>query len=257
MTINVAPLLLAALTLLCACGSSGSSGRVPPPSKGGIITLSQSENVWYGFASYGGVVPPACEIETFGSCAVDRSCDVPDSREPAPTFEAGTVTVHGFTIPFEASGGYYSGSIPSEFKPGDVVEMGATGSADVPPHSASVVVPPGITVLEPLLDGIVTVDRSRDFEASWMPVDTGGVTFQVTALAGTEHTTITCWAPAATGRMTVPADALSRLPPTSDDVTARVGMSNGNQRTLHPNGWEIYLGVPAIPRGAGADAEVF
>ncbi len=251
-----ASLVLGSCCLLYACGGTSDDDATEGPAPNSVIIhVALQDGTWYGFAQYSEPTSPACDYEVFGDCTVDRSCDVDPSWMPGRTFDAGTVTIQGTMLPLDPVGLYYNAALPAGFQEGDIVDMAATGSVDVPPHSGSVEIPEAITVLEPALDTIVTVERSQDLEVAWTPVAVGGISVNLTVLDGLLHTTVSCCAEASAGHFSVPSTAFQRLPPTSETITGSLGVGQGNSRLLRPQGWEIFLSVPGFG-GDGADAEV-
>ena len=251
-----ASLVLGSCCLLCACGGASDDDRTEEPApNSGIINVALQDGTWYGFAQYSEPTRPPCDNEVFGDCVVDASCDVDDGWMPGRTFDAGPITIQGTMLRLDPVGLYYNATLPAGFQVGDIVEMAATGSVDVPPHSGSVEIPAAITVLEPSFDAVVTVERSQDLEVVWTPVAEGGISVNLTVLDGLLHTTVSCYAEASAGRFSVPSAALRRLPPTSETITGSLSVGQGNSRLLRPQGWEIFLSVPGFG-GAGADADV-
>jgi hypothetical protein len=147
---------------------------------------------------------------------------------------AGTVTVRGTELERTIS---YFAPLPSPVLPGELVEMAATGSEDVPAHSGAVRLPPLITIVEPTLDTGLSIDRSTAFEISWIPVDEGTVDLGI----GVGGIGVGCSVPAQLGELTVPAEALQRLPATDAATPAILAITQSNHTELSPKGWEIGL----------------
>jgi len=236
--------------LLAACGSTSEPEAKP---NFGIISVGSDSATWWGFANYGEPGEALCKSERFGSCVVQRPCET-EGPVQRRTFEAGTVTVQGTLLPFEVVS--YSGPLPGTFTAGDAIDMAATGSADVPAHHGTVVIPESVVPREPSFTAAVSLDRASDFEVSWTPVSDGSVSVTVTVLTEPFAHSLNCFAPATDGRLSVPSEALQELPPTSDVAPGRVFISQGNTLALRPEGWEIYLSVPGVG-GASTAAEIY
>jgi hypothetical protein len=148
-------------------------------------------------------------------------------------FDAGTVTVRETELERTS----YFAPLLSPVFPGDLVEMAATGSADVPAHSGSVRLPPFVTIIEPTVDENLAIDRSTKFELTWTPVDDGDVAVSV----GTPDVRVNCSVPAGRGRLVIPVDVLQRLPATDPATPAGFGITQTNHTVLRPKGWEVGL----------------
>jgi hypothetical protein len=215
--------------LALACGSTSDPEATP---NFGIIMTYEQDETWYGAATYNETVKPTCIPETIGDCQFAAPCSV--NPTPPTVFDAGTVTVQG--MPLERSISYFS-PLPSPILPGDLVEMAAAGSADVPAHTGSVRLPPLVTVTEPTLDDGLSIDRSTGFEITWTPVEDGSVDIGI-ASAGNG---VACMVPARLGRFTVPSDALQRLPATDATTSGSFSITQSNVTKLRPKGWDVWL----------------
>jgi hypothetical protein len=220
----------ACVPFVVACGST--SDPEATPNFGIILAYERYETTWYGAATYNEPVKPACSPEPVGDCRFEAPCEVTPTQ--TTIFDAGMVTIQG--MPLERTVSYFS-PLPSPILPGDLVEMAAAGSADVPAHAGSVRLPPLVTITEPTVDDGLSIDRSTGFEIAWTGVDEGSVEITIASA----DNGVTCTVPAQLGRFTVPSAALQRLPATDATTSGAFQITQSNLTKLRPKGWEIWL----------------
>lgn len=247
-------LFAGSLSLLgMACG--GSSEVRASRSRGAIGVIMG--DFAYGWAVYGEAEAPRCGLEELGACMAYEPCPLDEPVPVTSTADAGTVTVQGTPLMLDVLGQSYFGAVETATGPGDIIEMRASGSEEVPAHSGSVIVPELATLLQPL-DDVVRIDRSEDLLVSWTPVADGNFGVYVSVPVSPDASaSVSCSALASKGHLIVPARALARLPATdaAADRSGFISFWQENQTRLRPRGWEVSLLVNAPVDEA--DVEIF
>ncbi|HZS36517.1 MAG TPA: hypothetical protein VFF06_06815 [Polyangia bacterium] len=158
----------------------------------------------------------ACQRSEIGPCEITHC-----SATGAIEVDSGAVTFTGGSTPevlTHMAGGYSSLAIPATiWAPGDTVQVSAAGAA-VPAWSSSVVMPEIVMLTAPTLSGSPTWSRASDATFTWQ----GGTQTTAIFIASlTNGSALRCDFPATALSGTVPAAALSTLPPGQYLVQAR------------------------------------
>jgi hypothetical protein len=199
---------------------------------GALIDSPPGEDDWDvaadGTGSGGAAV---CNLGTFGPCVVTTTgCAIP--RQPCARPQAGKLTLEladqsSLVLSPNTDGTYTQDNIfntgATLFAPGDLLTVTAAGSGDVPPFSLAVDAPGCLALSQPTLApppdgsafdaGTYTISRSQDLSLVWTGGETDA-TVGVDLISYSKYgdvVDVSCSFPAADGRGTIPAQALSSL----------------------------------------------
>lgn len=252
--------------------ASGDGGGVAAPTRRGDLYVNRiawdhddadswDEGVVLGwFEAEPAPASPGCPTTTVGSCTVVECVrdGVPGGSGEEPEYvSAGAISLEGTVSPvtstFDADLSYQT-PIPGDlaradhpFAAGAPLRLSATG-ADVPAFEVTVEAPARVAVTSPVLEDGLVVPRDEDFTVTWEPGPGRGdlhVTFSSRDPLDQpdgRHVQVFCWVDVAAGTLTVPGDALARLPAQPEEGGSLFVLSRTAEETVAGD-WRVTASV--------------
>jgi hypothetical protein len=195
-------------------------------------TSFQSTFIGVSLSTYSGAGGP-CSHRAVGACTLHR-CPRTDmgggamTGPPRTPTSAGTLTLTGLgTMPIDLPVG--ATQSPVAWNGGETLSVQATGGM-VPAFNISVVAPAHTKVLTPQRPamGNLTVDRSKGFTVTWMPVPSGTMQLFIGGDLPDAFVSLVCETPATSGTYTFAPDALSSLGTSTSIGTGAQVLSRGS-----------------------------
>ena len=162
----------------------------------------------------------------FGPCEIYDRFN-PNSKEPAfpeafldagsklPLSGGNLAPGTALAVTFAATGPFYSLSPSNGQFPGNTFTLSGTGGSVIGPFSVTTRFATDFQAIN--WDNIKTIDRTKPFTFTWTGTGFDMVYIQVNSATFVNSvrrvTTMNCYVPAAPGQYTIPAEALSLLPP--------------------------------------------
>lgn len=230
-----------------AGGDDAGSNGPPPPNNGYVAITSTSAMsgtmpIVFGTASASFYVNQAtgtCTEQVFGACTT-FTCP---ATVPTPIYaSAGTISVTGLsqaiTLTPQADKTYMPFSqMQPLFTGGEMITVSGTG-AEAPAFSIGVTAPSRASITSPApppTNGSLTINRAQDFSVMWTGGGAGKLYVYFAGPSGS-GASVSCGYDASAGSATVPAAALSVLPPGMGSF----GASRLFYKSVDIGDWRIY-----------------